>query len=179
MTIEKSKKEYRADLKEIRAQRAKVNSEIRTFKKEHETDNPKKVKDADAKAELEGLLEQLAGFDTQLEEIKGKMESAATNREKYAYPMITDNDTKKERELTSMEKKRWRTHARKEAEKQQLAGPEMVEFDPGFFAPKVKVEKKTKEEKKAEKEAAKPVKAETEKEVAKPVKKILRKREED
>jgi hypothetical protein len=177
MTTEKSKKEYRADLKEIRAQRAKVNSEIRTFKKEHETDNPKKVKDADAKAELEGLLEQLAGFDSQLEEIKGKMESAATNREKYAYPMITDNDTKKERELTSIEKKRWRNHARKEAAKAGC-GPEEIVFDPDFFAPKVKVEKKTKEEKKAEKEAVKSVKTETEA-AAKPVKKILRKREED
>ena len=146
MSEQATKKELREQLKQMRAQKAEAKQAVRAFKKEHGTDVVKKVKDKALAAELEGLLAKVDEFEAAAVALKTQMESATSNREKYVYGKIKDQESGEERDPNKTEKKRWRAHARGVAAKEGI-NPEQVPFDPEFFAPKPKKEKKEKEAK--------------------------------
>jgi len=54
----------------------------------------------------------------------------------YAYGQIKDTESGAMRDLESTEKKRWRTHARKLAKKEEGAIAAEIPFDPTYFDPK-------------------------------------------
>ena len=139
---------------------------LRKFKKTHKARTIEKLKDdEDGKkaAEFTALEEAITNAQEEVEAAKQVVADLKPAKGKggkgtsYTYGKIIDKETGEERDLTDTEKKKWRTHARKEAKKEEMEASQ-VPFDPSYFEPKVskKAEKKAaKEAAKAEKEAAK------------------------
>lgn len=128
--------------------------EVRNFKRRHKIRKGAEPKDEKTKVELAGLEKTLetaqAEKDTAeaaVKELK-PAKGAGGGGKKYDYGQVKDKETGEMRDLEKSEEKRWRAHARKMAknEENDFADPSEVPFDPTWFDPKPKKEKKEKKE---------------------------------
>lgn len=134
-------------LKEIKTQLAEAKSELRKFKVANKIKDIEAIEDPEIMAQAEELTTKV---DLLTEEKEALLEQAKTSKgsgkgggSKYGYNQVIDPVTGEPRDMTKEEKKKWRTHARKVAKKEGLAGPEEVPMDPNFLV-KPKKEKKEK-----------------------------------
>jgi len=139
---------------------AEAKGDFRKFKKENGVRKASGIKDEAIKKEfleMEKAVEDATDDrDAAAEAVKElKPKKSPGGGESYAYGTIPDPVSKEERPLEKGEKKKWRAHARKVAAKTEGAVASQVPFDPDFFKPKVKAEKKAKVEKEAPAEEAK------------------------
>jgi len=131
-------------------------TEVRNFKRRHKIrkgTEPKDDKTKEQLAELEGILEEATAAkedaDAKVKELK-PAKGAGGGGKKYDYGQVKDRDSGEMRDIEKSEEKRWRAHARKVAKNDDndYNDPSEVPFDPTWFDPKPKKEKKEKEEKK-------------------------------
>lgn len=139
------------ELGSLKEDLANAKAELRQFKREHGIRKPESLEEGEIKDQFEELQSRVDAIETALEEAVQELKeankgTAGNGGAKYPYPQIADATSGELRDMTSVEKKKWRTHARKEAKKAGIK-PEEVEFDPNYFLPRVKVEKAPKEKK--------------------------------
>ena len=144
------------ELKIAKASHSEAKAAARKFKRANSIRNADAIKDEKVKEEFEALTELVTeaqeAIDALAEEAKAlKPKGGQGGGAKYGYVKIKDAETGEDRDLTKEEKKKWRTHARKQAKKDGIT-PEQVPFDEGLYKPKVKKEKPAKKDKEAAKE---------------------------
>lgn len=145
--------EVKAILETRKGELADLQAELKEFKTENKIKSPKRIKDKELLKKYTGLTEEITTIKEDIKNLKAEEKELKPKKEsgfgaKYAYDkmLVVDSETKERREMTSKEKKRWRTKARKLGVKEGIT-PEAVEFDPNFLAPKAKKEKVKKEKK--------------------------------
>ncbi len=123
---------------------------LRKFKKANKARTADGIKDEKLKAEFVALEKAVETVTTAWEEAKDaaaelKPAKARGGGGSYTYTEIKDQETGEMRMPDAKETKRWRTHARKVAKKEENLEAKDVPFEPSFFDPKPA--KKAKEEK--------------------------------
>jgi len=165
---------------------AEAKGEFRKWKKDNKIRKIEKVKDEELKeayAEWEAKIEILTKEKEEaMEAVKAAKpkKGSGVGSSKYTYGTYTNKDGEEIKVDSKMpEGKKWRNHARKVAAKEDI-NPWEVEWDPSFFIPKVKAEKKSKKKDKEEAPAdADTTKASTDDAPAETTEKKSRKRRKD
>jgi hypothetical protein len=131
--------------KEAKAKVTEARAEVKAFAKEHKVRKIAAIKDEKAKAEGEKLEAALIAAQEAYEAAKDKAAELKPKKGRgggggsYTYGVIKDQESGEERDPDTAEKKRWRTHARKVANKDEsFAEGKDVPWDPTFFDPKPK-----------------------------------------
>jgi len=128
---------------------AEAKASLRKFKKANKARKVEDLKDEKLKKEFATMEEAVNAAQTTWEEAKDASAELKPTKPRggggtYAYSEIKDQETGEMRMPSAKETKRWRTHARKVAKKEEILAKD-VPFDPAFFDPKPA--KKVKEEK--------------------------------
>jgi hypothetical protein len=147
------------NVKTLKTANAEAKATLRKFKKSNKIRKADEIKDEKVKAEF-GALE-LAVSTTQTAFDEAKTASAELKPSKprggggtYSYDQVKDQESGEMRDMDPKEKKKWRTHARKVAKKEEIDAS-AVPFDPSYFDPKPAKKAKVKEEEVIEEDAPK------------------------
>ncbi len=138
------------NVKTLKTAASEAKAELRKFKKANKIRKADQIKDDEVKAEFTALEEAVTTTQDALEEAKTAAQELKPVKQRggggtYGYGQIKDAETGEMRDLTSKEKKKWRTHARKVAKKEEGVAS-AVPFDPTYFDPKPAKKAEPKEE---------------------------------
>jgi len=129
------------NVKTLKSTAAEAKAALRKFKKANKVRTVEKITDEKIKAEFIALELAVTTAQTAWEEAKDAADALKPAKKRggggsYAYGQIKDTESGAMRDLESTEKKRWRTHARKLAKKEEGAIAAEIPFDPTYFDPK-------------------------------------------